>query len=101
MPFENAVSEANPEMLASHAIEGRDVIYFTVEDTPARLTTMAAAVFAEAESRHRPVSDMRAEAMRLYEHGLCTLVQRRTERRIGAATIVTVDYIAASRRRAA
>lgn len=100
MTFENAIHETNPEKLIDHILAGRDVVYFRAEDTIGKIATLAAAVFYETGSK-RPISDMRNEAMRAYDAGLCSLVQRRTERRAANTTLVTVDYIAESRRKVA
>lgn len=100
MTFESAIRDGNPENLATHILNGSDVIYFTSEDTLGRVATLAAVADGEKGER-RPATEIRNEAMRLYTHGLCDLVQRRTEREISHTRIVTVDYIAVSKRKAA
>jgi len=100
MTFEHAVYEDNHNKLIDHILAGKDVVYFTMEDKIGKIATLSAAVFHE-KGDQRPIGNLRDEAMRLYDAGLCSLLQRRSERRVGNETLVTIDYIAESRRKVA
>lgn len=105
----------NDDELITEILSGRSAIYFIAEFQPARLgseppekISLAGAVAAEharyweAQKSHpkkelpRPIAEIANEARRLFEKGVATLVQRRSEDRDGR---VVIEYLALSRRR--